>query len=123
MNTPISLESLVGPHVLTGVDTDLRESKYRAPDYIAFTLDGHTYLATEDPEDDYRSSMQSIELTDTPTKNTFVGVEVLGRMSSSGYPILELLNAKSGKVILEVGTDNADDYYPSWVARYSPENL
>ncbi len=26
-------------------------------------------------------------------------------------------------VVLEVGTDNSDDYYPSFVANFQPENM
>lgn len=118
----VSLESLVGVHTLTGVDTDPRESPLRHADAISFMLDGQTYLAVEDPQDDYRSSMESISRVDEPTKNQFPVVQVLGRMRDND-PVLELLNVETGKVILSVGTDNADDYYPCWVAAYHPENL
>lgn len=50
MITNISLDDLIGPHLLTGVDIDSRESIHRMADSIAFTLDGQTYVATEDPD-------------------------------------------------------------------------
>lgn len=118
----ITLESLVGSHTLLGVDTDPRESHLRHADSISFTLGRKTYLAVEDGSDGYRSSMDYIKLVDEPTKNRFKGVKVLARMRDND-PVLEILHAKTGKLILSVGTDNADDYYPSWVASYHPENL
>ena len=44
-------------------------------------------------------------------KNTFPAVK------------LELLDCKTGKTVLEVGTENTDDYYPCFVANWSPENM
>lgn len=124
MSNSISLEDLVGSHLLTAVSPDSRESTYRAADSIAFTLDGQTYLATEDADDGYRSSMESIRKVDYTIPNLPVAVKILARMSeSNSEDILELLNAETGKVILRVGTDNVDDYYPCWVAEYNPENL
>jgi len=125
MSDKISLDDLVGPHVLTGVDTDSRESTHRMADSISFTLDGQTYLAVEDPDDGYRSTMDYIARVDEPILNQFAtGVKILARMSPhNSENILELLNAETGKTILRVGTDNIDDYYPCWVAEYNPENL
>jgi len=124
MSTSINLEDLVGSHLLTGVNTDGHESEHRMADSIAFTLDGQTYVATEDADDGYRSSMESIRKVDFTIPNLPVAVPILARMSeSNSEDILELLNAETGKVILRVGTDNIDDYYPCWVAEYNPENL
>ncbi len=129
----IELNDLVGEHLFTGVD----ESKTQIAEYegsrhlldsniINFTLDGKTYSACEDPDDGYRSSMREIIETDTPTKNTFAPVKVLARMKIPGVDgsnILELVCLATSKVVLEVGTDNTDDYYPSFVASFTPENF
>lgn len=120
--TQLSLTDLVGPHLLQGCDW--REGTYRLADFIRFKLDGKTYLATEDDVDGYRSRMQSICLVDEPVKNLFRGVRVLARMKdNSSCEILEVLHAKTGEVILEVGTNNIDDYYPSWVATFNEKSL
>ena len=37
--------------------------------------------------------------------------------------VLELLDCKTGKTVLEVGTENTGDYYPCFVANWSPENM
>lgn len=37
--------------------------------------------------------------------------------------VLELLDVANGKLILEVGTSNVDDYYPGFVATWTPENM
>ena len=65
------------------------------------------------------------------TKHLFPGVEVIGRMrpkEEDGYgygdsEVVQLLHAETGKVILEVGTSHADDYYPGFVAEFHPHNL
>jgi hypothetical protein len=52
--------------------------------------------------------------------NTFPAVRVLARMGSDGHygtcDILQLIDVANGMIILEVGTENSDDYYPSFVA-------
>lgn len=123
-SVPLKLSDLVGQHILHGVDTDCLENQYRCPSIIRFKLGRNVYEAVEDPEDDYRSSMDHIEVTKTPCANTFPGVRVIARMSpANSEEILELLNAKTGAVILRVGTENTDDYYPCWVAQFNQENL
>jgi hypothetical protein len=128
-----TLEGLCGKHVLEGVDFGSERVKrewseaYENCEVIRFQLDGVVYMAIEDPSDGYRSAMQSIKVTDEPIKNRFPGIEVVGRMKErSEYgqnnDTLQLISAKTGKTILEVGTDNHDDYYPCWVASWQPEN-
>jgi hypothetical protein len=122
----VTFESLVGPHILTGVDFEVvREQYYEDASVIRFVLDGVTYVCTEDPSDGYRSSMGSLIRDDAPTtpvKNTFVGVAVLGRLCTTpDNDILEFVDSVNGNVILEVGTSNTDDYYPCFVGNFYPE--
>jgi len=130
----IDLESLVGEHLLSGVDGDTIQIKRwygdstEPAEVLRFILDGVTYEGIEDPSDSYRSSMQGLFLTDTPVKNTFNPVKVVGRYRKKGAysgtdDVLELIDAANGKVILEVGTENVDDYYPGFCAHWRPENL
>ncbi len=117
--TPLSLSSLVGPHTLYGVDRDLGENVNRYADSIRFQLGETTYFAVEGDNDGYRSSMDHIAATETLCVNRFAGVEVIARMSPiHNETVLELVHAKSGAVILRVGTENEDDYYPCWVATF-----
>lgn len=122
---PIDLESLAGKqYTLKGCDLDMHPDKLAG--IIRFTLGRHTYQATEDPQDGWRSSMDSIVLWGEPCKRTFPGIKVEARMRQPEYShhVLELtLVGNSGRVILSVGTDNTDDYYPSWTAYFDESIL
>jgi hypothetical protein len=129
----IDLETLVGERELSGVDRDTvqvprywPEDETEPAEALRFILDGVTYEAVEDPGDGYRNSMRHCRITETPVKNTFAPVKVVGRWRTKGEysgvdEVLELLDSANGKAILEVGTSNIDDYYPSFEARWSPE--
>jgi hypothetical protein len=130
----MELSDLVGKHVLTGCDMSNLKVKetwgdgYEDCSVINFVLDGKTYQAIEDPSDGYRSSMSEIKESDETVKNTFQGHEVLAQMRGKGQwgsecDILDLVDVVTGKVVLSVGTDNTDDYYPSFEAVFTPENL
>lgn len=130
---PVELKDLCGEHVLTGVDRTSQIFKSYGGDedsqVINFTLDGKTYTAAEDPSDGYRSSMRYCAVSDEPTKNTFAPVRVVGRLKEiepgddDAPNVLQLFDVVTGKLVLEVGTENADSYYPYWVACFSPENM
>lgn len=58
--------------------------------------------------------------------NSFPAVRVLARKKPDGdyvNDVLEFVDVETGKIILEVGTDNTDDYYPCFVGYFSPENM
>jgi hypothetical protein len=130
---PIELKDLVGRHVLSGVEMNNVSIKneygndYEDCQCISFMIDGKTCTAIEDPQDGYRSSMREIKVSLTPLKTHFEPVEVMCEHVTGHEEyqsdILEIKDVKSGKVILEVGTDNTDDYYPFFVCRWQPENM
>ncbi len=126
MESPfITLESLVGNHILSAVDIDATHPDKHA-NAIRFKLGDVTYLAVEDSDDGYRSSMDHIAITqdECPRAKCFRGVEVVARMSSEyGQDVLHLIHAKTGRIIVEVGTDGGDCYYPCWIARFNPEDV
>ncbi len=130
----MELKDLVGEHLLTGVDFGVippnkKDYQYESSNTMTFVLDGRAYCAIEDPSDGYRSCLRDI--TEVPmemVKNTFAPCKVLARHRTQGRysgtdDILECLDVVTGKTVLEVGTDNADDYYPSYVANFSPEHM
>jgi hypothetical protein len=126
----VPLESLVGSHCLSGVDrlSEPNDDRYEPIRQVfRFTLDGITYVATEDPDDGYRSSMRTFAVSAAPTKNTFPPVAVTGRMKPDtqyeSNHTLQLVDDVTGEVVLEVGTDNVGDYYPGFVAEWRPELL
>lgn len=114
------LDDLLGQHKLSAVDFSQDEDGAQA---MHFVLDGNTYTAIEDAEDDYRSCMREIIASKLPVKNKFPACKVLGTWSKDEDEIVVLLDCKTGKPVLEVGTDHADDYYPSFVANFTPENM
>jgi hypothetical protein len=130
----ITLESLIGKHFLSGVEYSTEKFKKEWNDYdedcsvIRFVLDGKTYTAMEDPSDGYRSCMRSLIVVDAANvSNAFPDVMVMGIMKPptnyNNNDTLQLYDVETGKLVLEVGTDNHDDYYPSFVGVFYPENL
>ncbi len=126
----IELESLVGRHILDAVDFDVIQ-KARPYDEDArtmtFRLDGITYTATEDPSDGYRSAMEHLEAEPVEMKNVFAPCNVLCAMRADDTyrknDVLDMIDEITGKVVLSVGTENTDDYYPNYVDDFMPENM
>jgi hypothetical protein len=129
----IELESLVGEHELSGVDYILSEefptswgSSYNGQ-VCRFVLDGKVYTAREDDNDGYRSAME--DLTEGGAiRNRFAPQRVLCSMRTEGKyggkdHVLVMRDVVTGREVLEIGTDNTDDYYPSFVADFRPENM
>lgn len=131
MSEQVTLESLVGEHVLTGVDFETPEEwrgERRVANVIRFVLDGRIYVASEDDNDGYRSSMESLEIVEgPPVANTFPPTRVVvshittGKYESNDY--LAFLDIANGEVVLEVGTENVSDYYPGFVNHFYPDRL
>lgn len=126
----MELQELVGLHKLSGVDMSNEKIKEEWGDsfedcqVINFILDKKTYTAIEDPSDGYRSSMREIKLSKVVIKNVFKPVKVMGVMrQDTSDDVIDFFDVKTGKVVLSVGTENLDDYYPGFVAFFNPENM
>jgi len=126
----MELKDLVGLHQLLGVDMTNEEIQSEWGDYfencetISFTLDKKTYTAIEDPDDGYRSAMKEIKESKATIRNKFSPVEVIGIMRlNDSDEIIDFYDIKTGKIILSIGTHNYDDYYPMFVAEFTPENM
>jgi hypothetical protein len=118
----MELKDLVGSHILTGVDMDSKD--YGDSQVLRFTLDGKTYAAVEDPEDGYRSCMGELVEITGPLPNPFNGQKVVGTMrDDTSDDVLDLIDIKTGKIVVSVGTSNTDDYYPCFTAEFNPENM
>ena len=130
----MQLKDLVGVHKFSGVDyipsTRSNEEQFKYMELgndVIFCLDNVNFLLTENECDGYRSCMEDLEITDRQIKNTFPPQYVkcdhytfdeCGNKSD----ILKIFSMDD-KLILEVGTDNTDDYYPYTVFNYYPENM
>lgn len=96
-------------------------------------LDNKTYVVFEDPEDGYRSCGKICEAKDGEVcTNTFPEQKVLvkyfeGVHSNGWYSphvwYYEFLNPETNELILKIGTEDYDDYYPRSILEYYPENL
>lgn len=126
----MELSDLIGEHTLTAVELGVEKATAiyeEDANTIAFTLDGVTYLAKEDGNDGYRSYCDELEIVDMELKNKFPSQKVVGVMmknsSHQTNDVIQFLNPDTNAVILEVGTENTDDYYPSCVMSFNPENM
>jgi hypothetical protein len=126
----MNLIDLVGEHMLDAVDFSVEQIKGWGDEFepcqvMRFRLDGVCYTAVEDPDDGYRSSMKELIVDpDAEMKNTFAPIKVIGRHRTKGEygedDVMEFIDAITGKIIIEVGTADIDDYYPGFVAFFDP---
>jgi len=127
----MQLDDFLGRHVLTGVDFGIEkrtEEYYEDANTMAFEMDDKVYLVREDPDDGYRSSMKDIEEVDIKVVNQFPPCKVKGRRrKNSEYgeknDVIDFYDVVTGLVVLAIGTENIDDYYPSYVAYFDPRNM
>lgn len=132
------LEDLVGPHELSGVEYGMVPREDNAgrtwefdddSNTMTFVLDGKAYCAIEDPSDGYRSCMRDIiEVPVADVKNRFapvlcVATHLTQKDGGGQCDVLVVTDPDATKVYLEVGTDNSDDYYPSFVGYFDPKAL
>ena len=130
MKTTIDIKSLIGVHQLSGVDT-LKRNVERYGDFedsnvINFVLDDKTYTAIEDPSDGYRSSLEDIYISEDKILNSFTPIKVVGIKKPDTYEqndVVSFYDCVTGKIVLEVGTENIGDYYPRFVGDFYPENM
>jgi hypothetical protein len=131
MGEHMELKDLVGEHILSGVDFESSNQQvyndlYRDCEIVNFVLDGEVYTAIQDPDDGYRSCMGEIKKSDVKVSNMFKPCKVIGQMRVSDLykcEIIDFVDVYTNKIILSIGTEALDDYYPCWVAEFSPENM
>jgi hypothetical protein len=99
----------------------------------AFRFDGRIYLVREDESDGYRSSHDDVREATEEDLGTITMVEfptplvvhcvhrTAGEYGARDDDVLVVINDATDLVIMEIGTTNADDYYPSFHFRWLPE--
>lgn len=113
-----------GWHELSGFCECTFRNAYDEEDINALIIriDDKNYLCYEDPSDGYRSYSKFKE-TDKECTNTFPPQRVMLKHSCRhDYKAYKFYNPDFELVLL-VGTDNYDDYYPVAVWEWHPENL
>ena len=122
----IELRSLVGLHMLSGVDITTESGGENDEDatVVTFILDGITYKASEDPSDGYRSYCSDVVICNDKVINDFPEHEVMGEMDKDeDNNIIIFTDTSTNGVVLEIGTSNYNDYYPCAIVHWTPENL
>ena len=100
--------------------------------FCRFCIDGVFYETYGDPDDGYRGYLESIKRTFDygPTLlNHFVPVDIVYVSEKAEYgfhvqcDLIKIINVENDKIILELGTEEIDSYYPEYIIDYCPENL
>ena len=89
---------------------------------ISFKLDKTTYIVFENPEDGYRSSCSEVYIEkERKIVNTFNGVKVKGVYVDTGSNMyVDLVDLKTGEVVVCFGTLEYNDYYPCFTGYFNP---
>lgn len=133
----MKLQDLVGKHHLGGVIADFENPLNKNSNGIAweFWTDGNpgastVYIVVEDENDGYRSAAAPIlsakgSLYEFGDIAVYLRREVVCSIKEKGEyggecEVLEMRDASTGHLWLEVGTDDLDDYYPCFVCRFHP---
>lgn len=136
----VLLKDLCGIRMLDGHGEMVLESPGTADDdtfIVVLRLDNALYWFQEDPNDGYRSALNTIKRLhswpqDMPPSSfvAFDPIMVTLRIRTDAGPdgtrqdeVLYGLDERTGLVLFEVGTENIDDYYPSFVHRWSPKGI
>ena len=119
------LKDLCGKHILQGIEWQSVENNEL--NAIAFKLDGIVYLAIEDEADGWRSYCKELKTSNKDVRFHIPDTEVMCSMMKNTFSetndVLVITDINTGKIVLEVGTKNCDDYYPYCHFEYHPENL
>lgn len=90
-----------------------------APSTMTIVIDERAFTFVEDPDDGYRSYLGEIRDGGECT-NKFPPVECDLAWSDGERDVLVFTVKKTGKVLVEVGTDHSDNYYPWVVQKFDP---
>lgn len=152
MSTLVTLESLAGLHMLDarGEFVGNKEHDWQdgSPRVVLLRLDGVIYWFQEDPSDGYRSSLSHVRVArpdDIPDGALAAFPERLVSCALRTEPnhdwywrseadedatygqrrdeVLVGTDEATGTVLFEIGTENLNDYYPSFVSHWTPPEV
>lgn len=97
---------------------------------VVLRLDDAFYWFQEDPDDGYRSSLGAVrKLLDYPQDMppgafiAFDPVMVTISLEPNGDEILRGVDDRTGLALFAIGTENSDEYYPSFVHQWTPDAM
>lgn len=122
-----------GKYLLSGVDEyQTTNDFYENINGVVLILNGEKYIMAEDQCDGYRSYGILVKNENVECLNTFPPQEVVieskvtkitEHFDSISNEMMTIKNPFTNEIIIELGTENMDDYYPMGVFHYHPENL
>lgn len=122
-----------GKYLLSGVDEyQTTNDFYENINGIVLILNGEKYIMAEDQCDGYRSYGILVKNENVECLNTFPPQEVVieskvtkitEHFDSISNEMMTIKNPFTNEIIIELGTENMDDYYPMGIFHYHPENL
>jgi len=125
-------DELCGEHTLMAVRVDVTHPFDPNASGGAIQLEQQTIFVFEDPTDGYRSCAIEPMVVKSPLYSfgispEYIRAPVLVRKweKSDGIQAdgIEIIDKRNGKTILTAGTDNFDDYYPSYTFDWRPQDL
>lgn len=122
------LKEFTGIHILTGCQYGTmpkKDDQESDPNTLDFILDGRVFSVVENPDDGYRSMMDEIieNRLGVQIKNTFVPCEVAGVFRKGDVEIIDFYDTTTGRIVMSIGTEKTDVYYPCFVGVFHPENM
>lgn len=129
----MSWDDLCGERKLNAFTADVRHPFDADANGCALDLGDMTVFVFENPNDGYRSSaiepmIVKAALYEFKCDPDYIRVPCLIRRQDKGryggaFDGVEVIDTRNGKTILLLGTDNNDDYYPSYTCEWSPQNI
>lgn len=148
----MQLEGLKGIHNLSGIECGYinkyfrwkEEIKYQNCDnrckYIAFTLDGVTYVAVQSDINEDATSIcrENLIVSNEKLSTVFNPVKVMckykrtektddsftdGNISCVLDSILQIYDINTNRLIIEVGTENINSDYHFFTCKFNPQNI
>lgn len=126
-------DDLCGETELCAIRTDVRHPFSTEANGVALDLGDKVVFVFENPSDGYRSCaaapmVAQCNLYEFGCDPEYLRVPVLIRRwtkSEDGREAdgLEFIDRRNGNTILLLGTDNSDDYYPSFTCDWRPQAL
>ena len=123
-----------GKYLLTSINKHNYSGWVDDGDGVILILNNDIYYCYENPDDGYRSysiiekvnSLDEInykqKLIIFPPQEVYI--KFIDKKDKFGDPSWEcLITNKNGELILKLGTENYEDYYPMAIFEYHPENL